>query len=129
LGMIRLEDSTIRTRTVRPGRTIELIEATMTSGGRDVIRASAWRLSVQDTRAVAAVADEPMEDPETLPAWHGMEVWAGGYIDSVEFRPVQEPEPGRGRVWLRTDHELVEGEDSTDLARFVGLVDTANGIA
>ncbi|WP_109471064.1 thioesterase family protein [Ornithinimicrobium cavernae] len=129
LGMIRHEDSTIRTRTLRAGRTIELVEATMSSGGRDVIRASAWRLSVQDTSAVAGLTSDALPAPDGLVTWDGMDVWPGGYIDSLELRPVEEPDPGRGRVWLRTPHDLVEGEASTDLARFVGLVDTANGIA
>lgn len=129
LGMIHLEETIIRTRTVRPGRTIELIEATMSSGGRDVIRASAWRLSTQDTSAVAGTAIEPLPAPDGLERWEGMDVWAGGYIDSLEFRAVEPPAPGRGRVWLHTEHELVEGESSTPLARFVGLIDTANGIA
>ncbi|USQ76078.1 thioesterase family protein [Ornithinimicrobium cryptoxanthini] len=129
LGMIHLEDSTIRTRTVRPGRTIELVEATMSSGGRDVIRASGWRLSTQDTSAVAGTAVEPLPGPERLEPWQGMQVWGGGYISSVEFRAVEPPVPGRARVWLHTEHDLVEGVPSTPLARFVGLVDTANGIA
>jgi len=129
LGMIRLEESTIRTRTVRPGRTIELVEATMSAGGRDVIRASAWRLSVQDTATVAGTSIEPMPSPEGLDQWSGMDVWAGGYIASVEFRAVETPAPGRGRVWLHTEHEVVEGEQASPIARFVGLIDTANGIA
>jgi hypothetical protein len=33
------------------------------------------------------------------------------------------------KAWLRTDKTLVEDEKASDLARFVGLVDTANGIA
>lgn len=129
LGMIRHEDSTIRTRTLRPGRTIELIEATMSSGGRDVVRATAWRLSRQETAEVAALAVDRMPAPDGLEQWDGMHVWPGGYIRSVEIFPIGVPEPGRGRMWLRTTQDLVEGEAASDLARFVGLVDTANGIA
>ena len=129
LGMIRHEESTIRTRTLRPGRTIELIEATMSSGGRDVVRATGWRLAVSDTSAVAGVTAEAMAAPEGLEPSDVMGVWGGGYIQSVEFRPGQASTPGRGRMWLRTEHDLVEGEPSSTLAAFVGLVDTANGIA
>lgn len=129
LGLIHHSESTIRTRTLRPGRTIELVEATLSSGGRDVVRATAWRLSVQDTHQVAGVPVEPMPGPDGLGVWEGAEVWPGGYIASVEFRPVGTPEPGRAQVWLRTGHPLVEGQESSPLARFVGLVDTANGIA
>jgi hypothetical protein len=36
---------------------------------------------------------------------------------------------GSGTVWLRTDYPLTDRADSGDLARLIGLVDTANGIA
>ena len=37
--------------------------------------------------------------------------------------------PGRGRVWLRTQHPLVDGVPFSDVARLIGLVDTSNGVA
>lgn len=130
LGMIHAEESTVRTRTLRPGRTIELVEATVASGGRDVVRATAWRLSRQDSAQVAALEAEPMPDPDGVPVSEVMhETWAGGFIASAEFRHVEGSRPGRARAWVRTEHPLVEGEEVSDLARFVGLVDTANGIA
>lgn len=130
LGMIHAEETTIRVRTLRPGRTIELLEATASAGGRDVIRATAWRLSRQDTSAVAVTESEPMPDPETVPVSDHMAAsWPGGFISSVEFRHVPGWRPGRAKVWLRTEHPLVEDEESSGLARFVGLVDTANGVA
>lgn len=128
LGMIPAEESVVRTRTLRPGRTIELVEATLAVGARDVVRATAWRLSRQDTSAVAAVEEPPLPAPEDTDPWEGMRIWSGGYIASVEFRVAQGRRPGRGRAWLRTPYGLVDGEESTELARYVGLVDTANGI-
>lgn len=132
LGMIHAVPTTVTTRTLRPGRTIELIEATASAGGRDVVRATAWRLLRQDTSAAAADEADPMPGPQAFARWSGMEIWGGGYIASLELRADTEaglPRPGRARVWLRTDHALVEGEPSSDLARYLGLVDTANGIA
>ncbi len=129
LGMILAGPTQVRTRTLRPGRTIELVEAVASAGGRDVVRATAWRLQRQDTEQVVGVEAEPMPGPEQSPPWPGMSFWPGGYIASVEFRAAAPPRPGRARVWLRTPYDLVEGQESSDLARFVGLVDTANGIA
>ena len=130
LGMIHAAPSRIRTRTLRPGRTIELIEATMSVGDRDVVRATAWRLSRQDTSAVSVVEDPPLPAP---PAWEPSETmhqtWAGGYIASIDVWAAPESRSGSARVWLRSEHDLVEGKESSALARFVGLVDTANGIA
>lgn len=128
LGMIPAEVSTVTTTTLRPGRTIELVQATMSVGGRPVVRATAWRLTRQDTAEVAGTEISPLLPPEQAPSWEGMDVWSGGYIASVEFRELPGSRPGAGRAWLRTPYGLIEGEDSTDLARFVGLVDTANGI-
>ena len=55
LGLIPLEPTAVQVRTVRPGRTIELLEAVASVGGRDVVRARAWRLAAQETTAVAGV--------------------------------------------------------------------------
>ncbi|WP_153392953.1 thioesterase family protein [Ornithinicoccus halotolerans] len=130
LGIIHAEETTVETRTLRPGRTIELVEATASTQGRPVVRARAWRLARQDTSAVAALEDEPMPHPEEVPPWQDMEeVWSGGYISSLEFRAVPGRRPGRGRAWLRSPLGLVAGEACSETARFVGLVDTANGIA
>ena len=128
LGMIPAQESHVRTATLRPGRTIELIAATLSVGDRDVVQARAWRLSRQDTSAVAALEPEPMPAPQDCPTWEGMHVWDGGYISRVDFRAAADSRPGRARAWLRSDVELVEGEQSSDLAAYVGLVDTANGV-
>ena len=49
LGMIPAGDCEVSVETIRPGRTIELLEATMIIAGRPVIRARAWRLARIDT--------------------------------------------------------------------------------
>jgi len=129
LGIIGAQETEVRVDVLRPGRTIELVEATMAVGGRPVVRARAWLLSRQDTAAVAGGLPDPLPDPRSLPAWPMGERWPGGYIASLDVRRAGAEEPGRGVVWVSTDVELVEGEDVGDLARFVGLIDTANGVA
>lgn len=64
-----------------------------------------------------------------MPVWDGSASWPGGYIASLEVRVLPGAVPGRVQAWMRTEKTLVEQEPSSDLARFVGLVDTANGIA
>lgn len=129
LGLIPLDIVELTTRMARPGRTIELLEAEMSHGGRTAIRARAWRLASGDTSAIAAVEDECMPGPDEAQEHDAVSEWPGGYIESIEIRKLPGHRPGRGRVWLRTPHPLVEGERSPDLARIIGLVDTANGIA
>ncbi|MEO7754892.1 MAG: thioesterase family protein [Terracoccus sp.] len=128
-GMIPARPSEVTVRTVRPGRTIELVEATLAVDGRAVVRAQAWRLSTHDTAPVAGDELDPMPSPETFPAWHGGSTWDGGYIEGLEFRADPERRPGRTRTWLRSPNALVADEECSPTADFVRLVDTANGIA
>ena len=129
LGLIPLDDFTITTRCIRPGKTIELIEAVMSSRGRDAIIARAWRLMTQDTSEIAGLEDqESVYKPEDLPVWDDMKGWPGGFIESV--RLVAEPgrRPGKGMVWITNDLDMVEGEPTDDMVHLLGMVDTANGV-
>ena len=56
-------------------------------------------------------------------------VWSGGYIASLDMRGHPQNSPGRGRGWLHPGVPLVEGVDVSPTAAYLGLVDTANGIA
>ncbi|GAA1965599.1 thioesterase family protein [Catenulispora subtropica] len=129
LGRLALDECEIRVEALRPGRTIELLEAVTLIGGRPVVRARAWLLASADTGAVAGGAVEPLPAPGTLPSRPLTSVWPGGYIASVDLRPAVEPRPGRAATWVHTDLDLVADEPSSPLASYVALVDTANGIA
>src|SRR5690625_2720264 len=50
-GLIHLEDFTVETRTIRPGRTIELVESVLHSRGRQQIVARAWQIGRATCRA------------------------------------------------------------------------------
>jgi len=129
LGVIPAGEVEVRARVIRPGRTIELVEAEMSAGGRVAVRATAWRLAVADTSAVAGSDVDPMPGPDDGLPWVGSAVWQGGFIRSLDFRVLPGWRPGRGRAWIRTDVDLVAGLPSSSLAAYVGLIDTANGIA
>jgi hypothetical protein len=129
LGRLALEECEIRVETVRPGRTIELLEAVVLIGGRAVVRARAWLLASVDTAAVAGAEATTLPSPADLATWPLEEVWPGGYIGSVDIRPVGTPRPGRAIAWVATPLALVAGEPSSPTASFVALADTANGIA
>jgi len=129
LGLIPAADFDITVEVVRPGRTIELVEATMVSAGRACVRARCWLLVRQDTTAVAGGEPAPLPGPEQASRWIGSTIWSGGYIAAVQVHPLPGGQPGRTQAWLRTDIGLVEGEPVSELARYIGLVDTANGIA
>lgn len=129
LGMIAAEPTSVEVQVLRPGRTIELLEATAEIGGRTVVRCRAWRLSRHDSSAVAGGEPARMPGPDGIPPWSLPDAWGGGFIDSVEGREVPGSVPGRSRAWLHTELDLVEGVESSPLARFLSLVDTINGVS
>lgn len=127
-GLINFDEFTITTRTIRPGRTIELIEATMESNHRTCIVARAWRLCTQDTRSIAGLEDQAIAHPENFPEWHDLKRWPGGFIQTLETRADDSRKVGSGIVWLNNSLQMVQGETTSDFVHIVGMVDTANGI-
>ncbi|WIV42462.1 MULTISPECIES: thioesterase family protein [Glutamicibacter] len=127
-GLIHAGEFEISTRMVRPGRTIELIEAEMTAKGRTSIVARAWRVIQSDTSAVAGIEDKEIPGPDACSVRDISEKWPGGYIKSIEMRANDELRPGRGFAWLRTPYVLVDTGDATALSSLVGMIDTANGV-
>ncbi len=128
LGRIALDECEITVETVRPGRTVELLEAVVVIGDRPVVRARAWLLAALDTAAIAGTPDEPLALPETFPRWAMTDVWGGGFIASLDVRRPTSPAVGRATAWITTGLDLVAGEPSGPMASYIALVDTANGI-
>jgi acyl-CoA thioesterase len=129
LGTIAADELTIRVETLRPGRTITLLQATLSIGGRDVITARAWLLAQLDTSAVAGGEPAALPAPGAASAPDLTTVWPGGYIASLGVHRIGPAEPGRATVWVTTPYQLVENEPASALASYLTLVDTANGIA
>ncbi|MBH0115317.1 thioesterase family protein [Salinibacterium sp. NG253] len=129
LGLIPAGEFDIVTSVVRPGRTIELVQAELTAGGRVAVRATAWRLQISDTSEVEGIVDQRMPGRELAGEPVNLSEWPGGYIQSIEARALPEHASGSGRVWLRTPYPLLANEPVSDFARLTGLVDTSNGIA
>ncbi|MBX3309579.1 MAG: thioesterase family protein [Cryobacterium sp.] len=129
LGLIPDGEFEVVTTMLRPGRTIELVQAELVSGGRTAVRATAWRLQLSDTSAIEGIEDEPMSGPPESVKPTTLGEWPGGYIHSIEIRTLPGHAPGHGRAWIRPRHPLVSPGPFTDLARLIGVADTANGIA
>ena len=129
LGVIPARPTTVTCETVRAGRTIELDEATVTIAGRVALRARAWRLARVDTAAVAGDDTPAIPGPHELPPLDLGGLWGGGFIASLELRASPERVPGRGHAWARPTKRLVEGVDIHPVAAYLGVVDTANGVA
>lgn len=127
LGTVAIDVVEIDVRVLRPGRTVELVEATMRHGGRVAVVLRAWMLQRQDTAAITTPPAERLERPDEMPSWSPSTVWPGGFIASVDARRVQD-RPGRARYWVRTAVPLLDGEPTSALAAAAGLFDIANGM-
>lgn len=128
LGVIPMAPFEVETRVVRAGRTIELVEASLSQRGRAALTLRAWMLQSSDTSAVAGGAFSRIAAPEQLPQWSPEAVWGGGAIRSIEMRR-ESIEPGRARGWVRAKVPLLADEQISTRARLLGLADFANGIA
>ena len=126
LGTLPLESIEIEIDVLRPGRTIELVEARLVHDGRCAALARAWLVGRHDTRGYAGTPLARIAAPDDLPSRDPGRLWPGGFVRSVEARGAG-GEPGRATFWIRTDVELVAGEAASPTARMLGFVDIANG--
>ena len=127
LGTIPIDVVETEVRVLRPGRTVELVEATLSHAGRAAVLARAWLLQPGNTRHLAGTALPRIPGPGEVAPWDGTTVWPGGFIASVEVRRLQ-LEVGRAAFWVRTPVPLIAAEDVSGLASVAGLFDIANGM-
>lgn len=127
LGVLPIDTVEIDTQLIRPGRSIQLVEATLTHRGRPTVIARAWYLRTADTQGITGHGLPLMPALDTLAPWSASEIWPGEYVNTVEVHR-QQIEPGRAHFWMRPRIPLLENESISATARMLGLVDTANGI-
>jgi len=127
LGTLPIAAVDIEVAVLRPGRTIELVEATLRHAGRAAVLMRAWLMQEYPAPALTGSAFERIAGPDALPPWSLAELWPGAFVRSVEARRAQR-EPGRAASWVRTDVALIEAETVSPVARMMGLVDVANGL-
>ncbi len=138
----------VEARVVRPGRSVELVEAELADEEGVVVRARAWRLRTEDTDVPAELGSggAPLEAPSP---WllapggrppgpeEGREVTffpTGqdvGMHTAMDYRFVKGEylEMGPATVWMRMRQPLVAGEKPTPLQRVAVAADFGNGIS
>lgn len=128
LGRIHAGKFRIEVQTLRPGRTIELLQATMIHTDRAILSVRAWRLATGDASDVAGVADPPIPQPFECDPYPEMSRWPGGYMRQTTYRVSARSTAGAGVVWMHTDMDVVEGERPSALVRAMSMADTTNGV-
>lgn len=131
LGPLPLGELGVTARVLRPGRSVELLEAELAAGGRPVMRATGWRVrSAPDD--VPAPAPDPLVNPgpEGVPTETALG-WESGYLDSIEWRFVSGHlrEPGPAVAWTRMRLPLVDGEEPSPACRALVVADSGNGLS
>jgi acyl-Coa thioesterase superfamily protein/acyl-CoA thioesterase superfamily protein len=124
----------VEVRTVRPGRSVELLEAVLSDAeGTELVRASSWRLVTGDVELEGALPTDPAppgpDQAEEKPFFPtGEEV---GYHTAMEYRFLSGGflEMGPATVWMRMRVPLVEGEEPTPLQRVLVAADSGNGVS
>jgi hypothetical protein len=118
----------VKARVDRPGRSVELLAASLLAGGREVVRVAAWRvLRAQGAATPATYEPPPLPDQEApMPAQ-----LESGYLRAVEWRPVRGGflETGPAAAWTRLRIPVVEGEEPSGLERVLAVADSGNGIS
>ena len=131
LGPIPVSEVLVRSRLLRPGRSVELAEAELDAFGRTVMRAQAWRIRQSDPQL------PPTDSPAHLvpqfpatesPLWPGRK---GGYLQAIEWRHVAGSwtDAGPATVWARMRNLVLPDEEPTGLQRVMVIADSGNGVS
>lgn len=132
LGPVPVGPLSVQASVVRPGRSVDLCEATLydVERGRPVATAAAWRFPSSDDGPRPGL-EPPTHSPDDGVHHDRPESWSGGYLDAVTWRWIKgaSTEPGPGVVWMRPSVDLVAGEQMSPMQRLMCCVDSASGIS
>jgi Thioesterase-like superfamily len=130
---------TVRTRTVRPGRRVTLVEAIMEADGQEVLRARGWRLALAatvptsgPTAGRAAGPQGPPEIPPEKPLPVFFDGRTAGYLSAVDWRFLSGGNfdtRERARVWARPRIQLLPGEEPSPMCRALLIADSGSGVS
>ena len=127
LGPVPVAEVEVGSRVVRPGKTVELLEAQLSAGGRPAMTARAWRLPVTQAPAAGEGATPPPARPaEAIPPPHD---FGYGHAVEVRFAAGGWSEQGPATAWTRLKVGVVAGEPPSPLQRVLAVADSGNGIS
>jgi Acyl-CoA thioesterase C-terminal domain/Acyl-CoA thioesterase N-terminal domain len=131
LAPVPIRPLTVSARVVRPGRSVELLEASLEGPDGEVMRAGAWRLAAADITADWEREEPPpgREEAEALEFFPTGERVGWHTAMDIVFARGSFLEPGPATVWMRPRVPLVEGEPISPLQRVMLAADGGNGVS
>src|SRR5215470_17309677 len=119
LRVIPVGEISIQARLARPGRSVELLEGSISAGGREVARASAWRVLRTSAEPVTSRLPGPAAKQADARPLTSPDGWGDGYLAAMEWRGVRGGfgAPGPAVVWARMGYPLVPDEEPSALER------------
>lgn len=134
LRSVPLSVLSVDARLVRPGRRVQLAEATLRDADGEIALARAWRIRRSPLATDEQTAAEPLRlrGPGESTPEDGFDPWHGpSYFSAVEWRSAAGAfaTPGPAAVWMRMRVALVAGEQPSPLARVLVAADSGNGVS
>jgi hypothetical protein len=127
---------TIATRMRRPGKRVQLVEASLRADGVEVVQATALRVQpvVTEVESPLDPPDRPPPDPASLGALDRLiaQERPKNFSDAFELRLAAGTPfgtPGPATMWFRLRVPVVAGEEPSPLMRVLVVSDFGNGIS
>jgi len=120
-----------RTRLLRPGKRVVLLETVLAADGQDVLVARGWRIATSDSAPVVGTGGPVPEIPAEgraprFPGGH-----QDGYLSEIDWRFVSGnfDQPGPCQVWARPRIPLLPGEELSPMCRTLLVADSGSGVS
>jgi hypothetical protein len=122
---------TTRTRLLRPGKRVALLETVVVAGEQDVLVARGWRIATSESAPVVGAGDAVPEIPADGEAPRFPGGHHDGYLAEVDWRFVSGNfnQPGPCRVWARPRIPLLPGEELSPMCRTLLVADSGSGVS
>ena len=120
-------------RVVRPGRSVQLAEASLRDADGDVALARAWLVRRTDQHGLRSSSEPaPTPGPADAPPVPDLDPWHGpSYFSAMRWRTARGDFMARGpaAIWMSMAVDLVAGETPSPLSRVLVAADSGNGIS
>ncbi|WP_328406863.1 thioesterase family protein [Nocardia sp. NBC_00403] len=134
LGPVPLAPLTVEARVTRPGRSVELIEATLSTDRGPVMKANAWRFTLADPELdlpAQIIPSGVRPGPEQAVSSPFPATQPVGFHTGIEYRFITGSfaEPGPAICWIRLKYPIVAGTTPSPLERTLAAADSGNGVS